>query len=120
MDTRLAPHQSTIQHLINLPHLEPVGRHLQRQGRKASLTGGYTAKYCGDMTADQRAQVAHWIFDNIEEAQETVVQWLGCGAFVHALSIMLASNKRCILEADPDHPRDGTTDVQEEFILEAA
>ncbi|KAG2346981.1 hypothetical protein BDR05DRAFT_958441 [Suillus weaverae] len=33
---------------------------------------------------------------------------------------MLAYNKRCILEADPNYPRDGTTDVQEEFILEAA
>ncbi|KAG2348386.1 hypothetical protein BDR05DRAFT_956984 [Suillus weaverae] len=33
---------------------------------------------------------------------------------------MLAYNKRCILEADPNHPRDGTTDMQEEFILEAA
>ncbi|KAG2348250.1 hypothetical protein BDR05DRAFT_956802 [Suillus weaverae] len=33
---------------------------------------------------------------------------------------MLAYNERSILEADPDYPRDGTTDAQEEFILEAA
>ncbi|KAG1720496.1 hypothetical protein EDB19DRAFT_1835954 [Suillus lakei] len=104
MDTILAQHKSTIQHLVTLPHLEdiqhlPVGCHRQQQGRKASLTGDYTVKYCGDLTAVQQAQVAHWIFDNIEEAQETV---------------------RCILEADPDYPRDGTTDAQEEFVLEAA
>ncbi|KAG1764691.1 hypothetical protein EV702DRAFT_1215288 [Suillus placidus] len=35
-------------------------------------------------------------------------------------SIMLAYDKHCILEADSDYPRDGTTDAQEEFILEAA
>ncbi|KAG1775944.1 hypothetical protein EV702DRAFT_1233409 [Suillus placidus] len=119
--TLLAPHKSTIQHLISLPHLKdvqhlPVGRHLQQQGRKLSLSGGYTIKYCGDLTAVQQAQVAHWIFDNIEEAQETVVQLLGCAAFAHALSIMLAYNKRCILEADPDYPRDSTTDAQEECL----
>ncbi|KAG1717558.1 hypothetical protein EDB19DRAFT_2001825 [Suillus lakei] len=33
--------------------------------------------------------------------------------------IVLACNKRSILEADPSYPRDGTTDTQEEFILEA-
>ncbi|KAG1770555.1 hypothetical protein EV702DRAFT_977910, partial [Suillus placidus] len=124
IDIILVPHKSTIQHLISLPHFEdiqhsPVGRHLQ-QGRKMTLTGGYTVKYCGDLTAVQQAHVAQWIFDNIEEAKETVVQWLGCAAFTHALSIMLAYNTRCILEADPDYPRDGTTDAQEEFILEAA
>ncbi|KAG1839131.1 hypothetical protein DFJ58DRAFT_733490 [Suillus subalutaceus] len=101
--------------LIGLPRLEdiqhlPIGRYLQQQGSQASSTGGYTVKYCGDLTAVQQAQVAHWIFDNIEEAQETVVQWLGCAAFAHALSVMLACNKRSILEADPDYPRDGTTD----------
>ncbi|KAG1852182.1 hypothetical protein F4604DRAFT_1592098, partial [Suillus subluteus] len=76
-------------------------------------------KYCGDLTAVQQAQVTHWIFDNIKEAQETVVQWLGCAAFAHALSIMLTCNKCSILEAVPDCPRDGTADAQEEFILEA-
>ncbi|KAG1721806.1 hypothetical protein EDB19DRAFT_1646166 [Suillus lakei] len=125
MDNILAPHKFTIQYLISLPRLEniqhlPVGRHLQLQGRKVSLTGGYPVKYCGDLTAIQQAQVAHWIYDNFEEARETVVQWLGCAPFAHALSIVLACNKRSILEADPSYPRDGTTDAQEEFILEAA
>ncbi|KAG1765054.1 hypothetical protein EV702DRAFT_1213746, partial [Suillus placidus] len=124
-DTILAPHKSTIQHLISVPRLEdiqhlPVGRHLQQQGRKVSLTGGYTIKYCGDLTAVQQAQVAHWIFDNIEEARETVVQWLGCAPFAHALSIMLAHHKRSILEADADYPRDGTMEAQDEFILDTA
>ncbi|KAG1777063.1 hypothetical protein EV702DRAFT_970383 [Suillus placidus] len=124
-DTILAPHKSTIQHLISVPRLEdiqhlPVGRHLQQQGRKVSLTGGYTVKYCGDLTAVQQAQVAHWIFDNIEEARETVVQWLGCAPFAHALSIMLAHHKRSILEADADYPRDGTMEAQDEFILDTA
>ncbi|KAG1834009.1 hypothetical protein DFJ58DRAFT_750229 [Suillus subalutaceus] len=83
--------------LEDIQHL-PIGRYLQQQGSQASSTGGYTVKYCGDLTAVQQAQVTHWIFDNIEGAQETVVQ--------------------CILEADPDYPRDGTADAQEEFILE--
>src|SRR5258708_8821424 len=105
MDNILAPHKFTIQYLISLPRLEniqhlPVGRHLQLQGRKVSLTGGYPVKYCGDLTAIQQAQVAHWIYDNFEEARETVVQWLGCAPFAHALSIVLACNKRSILEAD--------------------
>jgi hypothetical protein len=77
-------------------------------------------KYCGDLTAVQQAQVAHWIFDNFEEARETVAQWLGCAPFAHALSIVLAYNKRSTLEADPGYPTDGTTDAQEEFILDAA
>ncbi|KAG1733172.1 hypothetical protein EDD22DRAFT_368563 [Suillus occidentalis] len=33
---------------------------------------------------------------------------------------MLACNKRSTLEADPGYPGDGTTDAQEEFILDAA
>jgi hypothetical protein len=55
--------------------------------------------------------------DNIGESQETVVQWLGCAAYAHALSIVLAYNKRSILpvKAYPDFLKDGTTDVQEEF-----
>jgi hypothetical protein len=57
--------------------------------------------------------------DNTEEAQETVVQWLGCAAYAHALSIVLTYNKRSILEADPDYLKDGTTDAQEEFLLKA-
>ncbi|KAG1829042.1 hypothetical protein DFJ58DRAFT_737497 [Suillus subalutaceus] len=119
------PHKSTIQLLISLPRLKdiqhlPIGHYLQQQQSQVSSTGGYTVKYCGDMTTVQQAQVAHWIFDNIEEVQETVVQWLGCAAFAHALSIMLACNKRSILEADTDYPRDGTADTQEEFILKAA
>jgi hypothetical protein len=125
METILAPHKSAIQHLISLPRLEnmqhlPAGRHLQQQGIKPSLNGDYPIKYCGDLTAVQQAQVAHWIFDNFEEARETVAQWLGCAPFAHALSIMLACNKCSTLEADPDYPRDGTTDAQEEFILDAA
>ncbi|KAG2750623.1 hypothetical protein P692DRAFT_201787823 [Suillus brevipes Sb2] len=125
METILAPHKSAIQHLISLPRLEnmqhlPVGRHLQQQGIKPSLNGGYPIKYCGDLTAVQQAQVAHWIFDNFEEARETVAQWLGCAPFAHALSIVLAYNKRSTLEADPGYPTDGTTDAQEEFILDAA
>ncbi|KAG1785321.1 uncharacterized protein HD556DRAFT_1450827 [Suillus plorans] len=68
----------------------------------------------------QQAQVARWRFDNIKDARETVVQWLGCAAFAHALSTMLAYNKRSILEAHPNYPRDGTADAQEEFILGAA
>ncbi|KAG0691978.1 hypothetical protein DFH29DRAFT_1074083 [Suillus ampliporus] len=103
-----------VRHLIGVPppkdiqHL-PVGRHLQQNGSKPSLTGGYNIKYCGDLTAVQQAQVAHWIFDNIQEAQENVVH-----------CIMLAHHKRSTLEADPDYPRDGNTEAQEEFILEAA
>ncbi|KAG2156784.1 uncharacterized protein EDB93DRAFT_1307406, partial [Suillus bovinus] len=125
MDTILTPHKSMIQFLISLPCLEdiqhlPVRRHLQQQGIKVSLTGGYTVKYCGDLTMVQQAQVAHWIFNNIKDTQETVVQCLGCAAFAHALSIMLTYNKHSILEADPDYPREGTTDMQEEFILKAA
>ncbi|KAG1836093.1 hypothetical protein DFJ58DRAFT_670008 [Suillus subalutaceus] len=33
---------------------------------------------------------------------------------------MFAYNKRSISEEDPDCPRGGTTDAQEEFVLEAA
>ncbi|KAG2340693.1 hypothetical protein BDR05DRAFT_1002308 [Suillus weaverae] len=113
--TRATQIYNTVPHQPSSPQRYPR-RHLQQQGRKVSLTGGYTVKYCGDLTAVQQAQVVHWIFDNIVEAQETVVQLLGCAAFAHALSIMLAYNKRCILEADPDYPRDGTTDAQEECL----
>ncbi|KAG1758355.1 hypothetical protein EDD22DRAFT_956979 [Suillus occidentalis] len=114
---------SATQYLISLPRLEnihhlPVGRHLQQQGRRLSLTihphptshnstRRGAIKYCGDLTAVQQAQVARWIFDNIKEARETV-------------AIMLACNKRSTLEADPGYPGDGTTDAQEEFILNAA
>jgi hypothetical protein len=48
-----------------------------------------------------------------------VVQWLGCAAYAHALSIVLAYNKRSILKADPDYPKDGTTGAQEEFFRKA-
>ncbi|KAG1760935.1 hypothetical protein EDD22DRAFT_48374 [Suillus occidentalis] len=33
---------------------------------------------------------------------------------------MLACNKRSTLEANPGYPGDGTTDAQEEFVLDAA
>ncbi|KAG1752795.1 hypothetical protein EDB19DRAFT_2035386 [Suillus lakei] len=107
MDNILAPHKFTIQYLISLPRLENI-QHLP------SWTSSTAAG------KKSQAQVAHWIYDNFEEARETVVQWLGCAPFAHTLSIVLACNKRSILEADPSYPRDGTTDAQEEFILEAA
>ncbi|KAG2359541.1 hypothetical protein BDR07DRAFT_1611292 [Suillus spraguei] len=114
MNTTLAPHRSMIQLFISLPHLEdiqrlPDGRHLQQHKIKASSTGGYTIKYCGNLTAVQQAQVAHWIYDDIEEAKETVMQF-----------ITLAYNKRSILEADPNYLRDGSAESQDEFLLEAA
>ncbi|KAG1739344.1 hypothetical protein EDB19DRAFT_1828911 [Suillus lakei] len=105
MDTVLAQHKSTIQHLVTLPHLEdiqhlPVGCHRQQQGRKASLTGDYTVKYCGDLTAVQQAQAARHLLTHSASCSHTTsaVYW----------------------RADPDYPRDGTTDTQEEFVLEAA
>lgn len=75
-----------------------LGRYLPQQGRKVSLTGSYTVKFCGDLTAVREARVV-----NVEEAQET-------GAMLRL---------RGILDVDPDYPRDGTMDAQEEFILKA-
>jgi hypothetical protein len=34
---------------------------------KLSFTGGYTVKYCGNLTAIRQAQVAQWIIDNIRD-----------------------------------------------------
>jgi hypothetical protein len=54
------------------------------------------------------------------QCRAAVAQWLGCAPFAHALSIVLACNKHSTLEADPGYPGDGTTDAQEESILDAA